>query len=178
MMILETQGSLNLCYTVFKQNLYLVISKNTLEVVALWCRVEIQLCSYLCLYYSNCIQMYFSVFSVKWSMKIMWLSIFIIFNFYQKHYDHCHNQKVFFSKNKYIFGHKNPKKNFSIAIQIWTTEYIYQGFRNLFKCSRLPIFWLRRLSLLLNIYNVYKILLLGFIGTTKYLKLHKQFWLL
>ena len=43
---------------------------------------------------------------------VIWLSIFIIFNFYQKHYDHCHIQKVFLSKNKDIFGNKNPKTNF------------------------------------------------------------------
>ena len=58
-------------------------------------------------FYSNVL---FCFFSVKWSIKIMWLSIFIIFNFYRKHYDHCPNQRVFFSKNKYIFGHKNHEK--------------------------------------------------------------------
>ena len=54
--------------------------------------------------YSNVL---FCLFCYEVSWK--WLSIFIIFNFYQKHYDHCHIQKVFLSKNKDIFGNENPK---------------------------------------------------------------------
>ena len=57
--------------------------------------------------YSNVL---FCLFCYEVSWK--WLSIFIIFNFYQKHYDHCHIQKVFLSKNKDILGNKKPKTNF------------------------------------------------------------------
>ena len=108
-------------------------------------------------------------------MKIVWLSIFILFNFYQKRYGHCCNQKASLANMNTFLATTILKKNFSIGIQIWNIEYIYHDFKNLFKCSRLLIFRLQRFSLLLNIYNVYKVLLLGFIGTTKHLKLYKQF---
>ena len=75
--------------------------------------------------------------------------------------------KRFSSAKINIFLVSRILQNFSIEIQIWNIEYIFQSSRNLFRFSRPTIFWLRRLSLLLNIYNVYKVLLLGFIGTTK-----------
>ena len=115
-------------------------------------------------FYSNVL---FCFFSVKWSIKIMWLSIFIIFNFIESIMIIVLIKGFSSAKINTFLATRITKKNFSIVIQIWNIEYIYQGFRNLFKCSRLPIFPLRRLSLLLNIYNVYKVLLLGFIGTTK-----------
>ena len=40
---------------------------------------------------------------------ILWLSIFFISNFYQKHYDHCHIQKVFLRENRDNLGNETPK---------------------------------------------------------------------
>ena len=116
-----------------------------------------------------------------WSIMIIWLSIFIILNFYQKHYDLCHNQKGFFSKCQVIFGNENSKITslewfkFGMYLNIFVrVSGIYLNVLD-YQCSDLKDWAFAQY--IKSLFPL-KVLLLGFIWNTKYLKLYKHFWLL